>query len=156
VALTVDADDATLDAIAGALRIDIWQLHGGESPERVAEVRARRGAPVIKALGVREAADLSEVARYDGVADMLLLDAKPPRGATRPGGNGLAFDWRLIAERRWCSPVMLAGGLTPETVAEAARRTGVPAVDVSTGVERAPGEKDPARIRAFLDAARSA
>lgn len=156
VALTVDADDAALAAILETVPIDLLQLHGRESPERVAEVRARFGLPVMKAVGLREAADLAQVDAYAAVADQILVDAKAPEGAALPGGNGLAFDWRLLAGRDWAGPWMLAGGLTPETAAEAVRRTGARQLDVSSGVERAPGEKDPARIRAFLDAAAEA
>ncbi|WP_372892534.1 phosphoribosylanthranilate isomerase [Rhodosalinus sp.] len=156
VALTVDADDAALSAILETAPMDLLQLHGRESPERVAEVRARFGLPVMKAVGVREAADLAQIDAYAGVADQILVDAKAPEGAALPGGNGLSFDWRLLAGRDWAGPWMLAGGLTPGTAAEAIRRTGARQLDVSSGVERAPGEKDPARIRAFLDAAAEA
>lgn len=156
VALTVDADDAALAEILETVPIDLLQLHGRESPERVAEVRARFGLPVMKAVGLREAADLAQIDAYAAVADQILVDAKAPEGAALPGGNGLAFDWRLLSGRDWTGPWMLAGGLTPETAAEAVRRTGARQLDVSSGVERAPGEKDPARIRAFLDAAAEA
>jgi len=152
VALTVDADDAALDAIVAALPIDMLQLHGHESPERVAQVRARYGLPVMKAVGVADAGDLAAVFEYSLVADQVLIDAKPPKGAAIPGGNGLAFDWRLLAGRRWLRPWMLAGGLTPENVAEAIRLTGARQVDVSSGVESAPGVKDAGRIHAFLKA----
>lgn len=151
VALVVDADDALIDAIA-ALPIDMIQFHGKEPPERLQEVRDRTGLATMKAIGVREAADLDQVARYASVADQVLIDAKAPTGGTRPGGNGLAFDWELVAGRDWSVPWMLAGGLTPENVAEAVRLTGAPQVDVSTGVESAPGIKDPDRMRAFLAA----
>lgn len=153
VALTVDADDAALDALLARVPIDMLQLHGRESPERVAALRARHGLPVMKAVGVAAARDLAALDDFAEVADQLLVDAKPPPGAPLPGGNGLAFDWRLLTGRRWTRPWMLAGGLTPENVAEAVRRTGARQVDVSSGVESAPGEKDPARIRAFIDAA---
>lgn len=153
VALTVDAEDAALDALLARVPIDMLQLHGRESPERVAALRARHGLPVMKAVGVAAARDLAALDDYAEVADQLLVDAKPPPGAPLPGGNGLAFDWRLLTGRRWTRPWMLAGGLTPENVAEAVRRTGARQVDVSSGVESAPGEKDPARIRAFIDAA---
>lgn len=153
VALTVDADDAFLDTMLDQVPIDILQLHGKESPERVAAVRARYGLPVMKAVGVATAADLPALDRYSGVADMLLVDAKPPQGSALPGGNGLNFDWQLIAGRRWTLPWMLAGGLTPDNVAEAIRLTGARQVDVSSGVESAPGVKDPARIAAFVSAA---
>ncbi|WP_371037637.1 phosphoribosylanthranilate isomerase [Rhodosalinus sp. FB01] len=152
VALTVNAEDAALDAILDEVPVDMLQLHGAESPERVAALRARYGLPVMKAGGVAQAADLAALDRYAEVADQILVDAKPPAGATLPGGNGLAFDWRLLSGRRWTCPWMLAGGLTPENVGEAISRTGARQVDVSSGVERAPGEKDPARIAAFLRA----
>jgi phosphoribosylanthranilate isomerase len=119
VALTVDADDAALDALLSAVPLDMLQLHGHESPERVAEVRARYGLPVMKAVGVAGEEDLPALDTYGRVADQLLVDAKPAPGADLPGGNGLAFDWRLIAGRRWPVPWMLAGGLTPENVREA-------------------------------------
>ena len=153
VALTVDADDAALDAIVTALPLDMLQLHGAESPERVAQVRARYGLPVMKAVGVAGEGDLAAVFEYSLVADQVLIDAKPPKGAAIPGGNGVAFDWRLLAGRRWLRPWMLAGGLTPENVAEAIRLTGARQVDVSSGVESAPGVKDAGRIAAFLAAA---
>ncbi|NKX44033.1 phosphoribosylanthranilate isomerase [Roseicyclus persicicus] len=153
VALTVDADDAALDALLAAVPLDLLQLHGHESPARVAEVRARHGLPVMKAVGIAEAADLAEIDRYQPVADLLLIDAKPPRGADLPGGNGLAFDWRLLAGRKyWTKPWLLAGGLTPANVAEAVRLTGARQVDVSSGVESAPGIKDADRMAAFAAA----
>lgn len=153
VALTVNADDATLDAITEAMPLDMLQLHGHESPDRVAEVRARYGLPVMKAVGVADEGDLAAVFDYSLVADQILIDAKPPKDAVLPGGNGLAFDWRLVAQRRWLRPWMLAGGLTPENVAEAIRLTNARQVDVSSGVESAPGVKDPAKIHAFVKAA---
>ncbi|MFT6532692.1 MAG: phosphoribosylanthranilate isomerase [Limimaricola cinnabarinus] len=153
VALVVDADDATLDEIVARVPLDMLQLHGHETPERVAEVRARHGLPVMKAVGVASEADLPALDAYAAVADQILVDAKAPKGAPLPGGNGLAFDWQLIAGRRWPVPWMLAGGLTPDNLAEAVARTGARQVDVSSGVESAPGVKDEVRIRAFLDAA---
>lgn len=153
VALVVDADDATLDAIVDAVPLDMLQLHGHESPDRVAEVRARYGLPVMKAVGVADEGDLAAIFDYSTVADQLLIDAKPPRNAALPGGNGLAFDWRLVAQRRWLRPWMLAGGLTPDNVAEAIRLTNARQVDVSSGVESAPGIKDAGRISAFVRAA---
>lgn len=156
VALVVDADDATLDAVTEAMPLDMLQLHGHETPSRVAEVRARYGLPVMKALGVADEGDLAAVLDYSMVADQLLIDAKPPKDAPLPGGNGLSFDWRLVAQRRWLRPWMLAGGLTPENVAEAIRLTNARQVDVSSGVESAPGVKDPARIAAFTRAAMGA
>jgi len=153
VALVVNADDALLDAITEAMPLDMLQLHGHETPERVAEVRSRYGLPVMKAVGVADEGDLAAVFDYSVVADQILIDAKPPKGAALPGGNGLAFDWRLVAQRRWLRPWMLAGGLTPDNVAEAIRLTNARQVDVSSGVESAPGVKDHARIAAFVTAA---
>ena len=154
VLLTVNASDALLDALLARVPIDMLQLHGAESPDRVAELKARHGLPVMKAIGVAEAADLAAIDRYAGVADQLLIDAKPPGGADLPGGNGLAFDWRLLAGRKyWPLPWMLAGGLTPDNVAEAVRLTGARQVDVSSGVESAPGVKDAGLMRAFAAAA---
>lgn len=152
VALLVDADDRLIDGILARVPIDILQLHGNETPDRVAQVRDRFGLPVMKAVGVATQADLPALDVYGQVADMLLVDAKAPKGAALPGGNGLSFDWRLIAGRRWPCPWMLAGGLTPENVAEAVRLTGARQVDVSSGVESAPGVKSPARIAAFVAA----
>lgn len=153
VALIVDADDAATDAILDRVPIDMLQLHGSETPERVADLRRRTGLPVMKAIGISEAADVEKIDRFSGVADQILVDAKPPAGGDLPGGNGLSFDWRLVANRRWAVPWMLAGGLTPENVAEAIALTGARQVDVSSGVERAPGVKDEALIRAFLKSA---
>ena len=153
VALVVNADDAFLDALTQAVPLDMLQLHGGETPERVAEIKTRYGLPVMKAVGVADADDLANLDTYSRVADQILVDAKPPKGADLPGGNGLAFDWRLIAGRRWPVPWMLAGGLTPVNVAEAIRLTGARQVDVSSGVESAPGRKDTDLIRALVTAA---
>ncbi len=153
VALVVNADDAALDAIVEGVPLDMLQLHGTESVERVAEVRARYGLPVMKALGVADEGDLAALDAYGQVADQLLVDAKPPKDAVLPGGNGVAFDWRLIANRRWMAPWMLAGGLTPDNVAEAVRLTGARQVDVSSGVEIAAGVKDDDLIASFVRAA---
>lgn len=155
VALTVDADNAALDALLREVPIDMLQLHGHETPARVAGVRARYGLPVMKAIGIAGAGDLPLIDSYAQAADQLLVDAKPPRGADRPGGNAAAFDWGLIAGRRWPLPWMLAGGLDPDNVAEAVRRTGARQVDVSSGIERAPGVKDADLMRAFADALRA-
>jgi phosphoribosylanthranilate isomerase len=152
VALTVNADNAFLDALTAQVPLDMLQLHGSETPERVLEVKARYGLPVMKAVGVASAADLLSVDAYMQVADQILVDAKPPENGDLPGGNGLTFDWRLIAGRRWIVPWMLAGGLTPENAAEAIRMTGTRQLDLSSGVESAPGVKDAAMIRAFMDA----
>ncbi|KGM49436.1 phosphoribosylanthranilate isomerase [Pseudooceanicola atlanticus] len=154
VALVVDADDALIDEITTKVPLDMLQLHGKESPERVAELRARTGLPVMKAIGVSGEDDLPAIDVYSQVADQLLIDAKPPKDAVLPGGNGLSFDWRLLQGRKyWTKPWMLAGGLTPENVAEAVRLTGARQVDVSSGVESAPGVKDAAKIDAFVAAA---
>lgn len=154
VALVVNADDAMLEALLDRVAIDMLQLHGSESPERVAEVKARFGLPVMKAIGIADESDLAKIDDYAGVADQLLIDAKPPKGGDLPGGNGLSFDWQLLAGRKyWTVPWMLAGGLTPENVGEAIARTGAKQVDVSSGVEAGPGVKDPAKIAAFIRAA---
>lgn len=154
VALVVDAEDAALAAIAAALKPDLWQLHGSETPERCAAIRAHTGLPVMKALGIASAADLAQCARYAPVADRFLLDAKPMPDAALPGGNATPFDWRVLAGQAVPRPWLLAGGLTPDNVAEALRISGAPGVDVSSGVERARGVKDPGRIAAFVKAAR--
>jgi phosphoribosylanthranilate isomerase len=156
VAVTVDPGDAEVDRIAGGLRPDFIQLHGRETPARVREVAQRSGVGVIKVLPVSEAADLEPAGDYELVADHLMFDAKPPKDASRPGGLGGAFDWTLLAGRRFRRPWLLAGGLDPWNLAEAVRASGAPIVDVSSGVERGPGLKDPALITAFLDAARKA
>jgi len=153
VALVVNATDAELAAIVEAVPLDMLQLHGAETPARVAEIRACFGLPVMKAIGVAEAADLAQIPSYEAVADQTLLDAKAPKGAVLPGGNGLAFDWRLVKGHKFTKPWMLAGGLTPENVAEAVRLTGALQVDVSSGVESSAGVKDASLIRAFLRAA---
>lgn len=157
VGLVVDADDAALDALMAQVPLDMLQLHGHETPARVADVRARYGLPVMKAVGIAGADDLAQLDDYAAVADQLLVDAKPPRDAVLPGGNGLSFDWRLLAGRKyWTRPWMLAGGLTPDNVAEAVRLTGARQLDVSSGVESAPGVKDRGLIAAFVSAARQA
>jgi phosphoribosylanthranilate isomerase len=153
VGLVVDADDGLLDAITAQVPLDMIQLHGSESPARVQAVRARFGLPVMKAVGIAGPGDLEDLAAQARVADQILVDAKVPKDAALPGGNGLSFDWRLLAGRRWPVPWMLAGGLTAANVGEAAGLTGARQVDVSSGVESAPGVKDPALIRAFLAAA---
>ncbi|MEL7100680.1 MAG: phosphoribosylanthranilate isomerase [Pseudomonadota bacterium] len=152
VGLMVDPSDADLDAILARVPLDMVQLHGHETPARVTEVRSRTGLPVMKAVGLSDAEDVPQLDAFARVADQLLVDAKPPKGGDLPGGNGLSFDWRLIAGRRWPVPWMLAGGLTPANVAEAVQMTGAPAVDVSSGVESAPGVKDAERIAAFVKA----
>jgi phosphoribosylanthranilate isomerase len=153
VALVVNADDEMLDAILGTVPIDMIQLHGRETPERVAQIKDRFGLPVMKAVGIADESDLPALMDYGQVADQILVDAKPPKDATLPGGNGLAFDWRLIANRRWATPWMLAGGLTPQNVDEAVRLTGARQIDVSSGVEMTTGVKDIQRISDFIRAA---
>lgn len=150
VGLFVNPDDALLEATLAEAPLDVIQLHGQESPDRVAEVKARFGLPVMKAVGIASAGDLPALTDYGLVADMLLVDAKAPKDAVLPGGNGLAFDWRLLVGRKWLRPWLLAGGLTPDNVAEAIRLTGAPGVDVSSGVESTPGVKDADLIRAFV------
>jgi phosphoribosylanthranilate isomerase len=156
VSLSVDADDTLLAAVVEALRPDALQLHGKESPARVAAIKQRFGLPVMKAIPVEARGDLAAVADYAGVADRLLFDARAPREATRPGGLGKPFDWRLLENLDPGVPFMLSGGLDAGNVAEALRITRARSVDVSSGVERAPGEKDPDKIRAFVRAARAA
>jgi phosphoribosylanthranilate isomerase len=156
VGLFVDPTDAEIAAVLAALPLDLLQLHGAEDPARCAAVRARFGLPVMKALGVAAPADLEALADYAPAVDRFLLDAKPPPGAPLPGGNAAPFDWSLTAGRAIPRPWLLAGGLTPENVAAAIRAGGAPGVDVSSGVERARGAKDPARIAAFVAAARGA
>jgi len=156
VGLFVDAGDTLIRAVLAEAPIDILQFHGNESTDRVADVKLRFRRPVMKAIAVAAPQDLLAAARYDEVADLLLFDAKPPsRIDALPGGNGLAFDWRLIAGRRWRRPWMLSGGLTAALLPEAVHISGASAVDVSSGVERRPGDKDPDRIREFLRVARS-
>jgi len=155
-ALLVDADDALIQEIVSQVRPDLLQLHGEETAERVAAIRTRFGKPVMKAIAVSGEEDLRNVAAYEALADRLLFDAKPPKDATRPGGHGRAFDWNLLSTVSRKKPIMLSGGLTPENVAEAIRIVRPDAVDVSSGVEGAPGEKDPEMIRAFIANARAA
>jgi phosphoribosylanthranilate isomerase len=156
VALTVDADDALHAAIAEALAPDMLQLHGHETPERVRALKARFGLPVMKALPVETAADLDAVAAYAAIADWVLFDARPPKDATRPGGLGRPFDWTLLKGLDPGLPFMLSGGLDPGNVGQALEVTGAPAVDVSSGVELAPGVKDPTKVMAFIRAVRAA
>lgn len=156
VALTVDADDATHAAIVEALRPDLLQLHGHETPERVVALKAQFGLPVMKAVPVETAADLKAVPAYAAVADWVLFDARAPRDATRPGGLGKPFDWTLLKGLDPGLPFMLSGGLEPGNVGQALEVTRASAVDVSSGVESGPGIKDPARITAFIRAVRAA
>ncbi len=156
VALTVDATNHTLRDIVDALKPDLLQLHGRETPERVGAIRSRFGLPVMKAIPIAVRADLSPVRLYANFADRMLFDARAPREATRPGGLGNPFDWHLLQDLDLGIPFMLSGGLDAGNVAEALRITRAPGVDVSSGVERAPGQKDPEKIRAFVRAARQA
>ena len=156
VALSVDASDDELAASIEALKPDLLQLHGKETPDRVVMVRKRFGLPVMKALPIAKRADLSPIRLYDKVVDHLIFDARAAGEATRPGGLGKSFDWRLLDHLATDVPFMLSGGLHVGNVAEALRITAAPGVDVSSGVERAPGEKDPDKIRAFIAAARDA
>lgn len=152
VGLFVDPDDGTLERVLAAVPLSMLQLHGSETPARVAEIAAARRLPVMKAIKVAEAADVDTAAAYEEVADRLLFDARAP-GARLPGGNGVPFDWSLLAGRHWRRPWMLSGGLTVENLAEAVAVTGADTVDVSSGVERSPGEKDLDLIRRFLEKA---
>jgi phosphoribosylanthranilate isomerase len=156
VGLFVDADDAAIRAVLEVAPIDMLQFHGSESPDRVADAKVRLHRPVIKAIAIAGSEDALAASRYEEDADMLLFDAKPPRSADAlPGGNGLAFDWALIAGCPWRRPWMLSGGLTAALLPEAVRISGATVVDVSSGVERRPGEKDASKIREFLDVARA-
>lgn len=156
VGLFVDADDALIEAVLAEAPLDILQFHGKETPQRVAEARHRFGRPVIKAVAIAAPQDVLAADRYEDAADLLLFDAKPPqRSDALPGGNGLAFDWELIAGRSWRLPWLLSGGLTAELLPEAVRISGAVVVDVSSGVETRPGIKDPEKIRAFLAAAQA-
>ena len=153
VGVFVAPDDQLLTETLAAVPLDVIQLHGKEEPARVAEVKALTGLPVWKAVSISEQADVARAAAYFDTADRLLFDAKPPKGSVLPGGNAVSFDWRLLTGTEWPLPWLLSGGLHAGNVAEAVRLTGARAVDVSSGVESAPGTKDPVRIRAFLDAA---
>ena len=154
VALVVDVDNAFLDELTTQVAIDMIQLHGNETPERVSEIKARYGLPVIKAIGIAGPDDIAKIDIYARVADQLLIDAKAPKGADLPGGNGVTFDWRLLADKKyWTVPWMLAGGLTVDNVAEAIRLTGAKQVDLASAVESSPGRKDPTKMRDFIAAA---
>ena len=156
VAVTVDPDDASLDRIAAVLKPDLIQLHGKETPQRAAQIAARTGAGVIKVVPISESADIDVAGAYDGLVEHLMFEGKPPKDADRPGGIGASFDWSLLAGRRFERPWFLAGGLDPWNLAEAVRLSGAGLLDVSSGVERGAGLKDPGLISAFLDAARRA
>ena len=152
VGLFVNPTDDELMSVLNQVRLDLIQLHGDESPERVEEVRQTFALPVMKALPIETTEDVEKARTYDGVADRLLFDAKPPKGATRPGGNAIAFDWSLLRDTRWTVPWMLAGGLTVNNVLDAVKQSGCKAVDVSSGVEVEKGIKSPELIEAFLKA----
>lgn len=156
VAVTVDADDTMLDAIVAGMKPDILQLHGNETPERVAEVKRRYGLPVVKAFPVRETGDLEQLAPYRNIADRFLLDAKPPADADLPGGNGIAFDWSILTSLDADVDYMLSGGLNAGNIGAALQTAKPRGIDVSSGVESAPGMKDPERIRAFFHAVQAA
>ena len=156
VALVADANDEEIAAAVAAAKPDYLQLHGGETPERVASVRMRFNLPVIKSIAIADSGDLAVVPRYEAICDMLLLDAKAPVNAERPGGHGAAFDWQLLHNRTFAKPWLLAGGLNAENVGRAIHVSGAPGVDVSSGVETAPAVKSAQMIRDFISAARSA
>ncbi|MEO5758202.1 MAG: phosphoribosylanthranilate isomerase [Mesorhizobium sp.] len=156
IAVTVDASDAFLDEIVAAMQPDMLQLHGSETPERVTEVKARYGLPVIKALSVSEAADLERIKPFVGIADRFLFDAKPPKGSQLPGGNGVAFDWHILTGLDAGVDYMLSGGLNAANIGDALRLANPPGIDISSGVESAPGVKDPALIEQFFRAVRAA
>lgn len=159
VALVVNADDVLIEDIVRDFKPDWLQMHGSEPVERVADIRKKFGVPILKAIGVSQPSDLAEAEVFAGVADRILLDAKAPKGADLPGGNGLTFDWTLtdgFSQRTGCANWLLSGGLTPENVGEAIRLTKTPGVDVSSGVEDSPGKKSVEKIRAFIAAARRA
>ena len=155
VAVLVDPDDGEVDRVAQVLKPDLIQLHGAETPARARAIGVRAGTGIIKALPVSEGSDLAAAARYETVVEHLMFEGRPAPNADRPGGGGQAFDWTLLAGRRFQRPWFLAGGLDPWNLSEAVQQSGAPLVDVSSGVERGPGLKDPALIRAFLDAAKS-
>ncbi|MCX7302739.1 MAG: phosphoribosylanthranilate isomerase [Hyphomicrobiales bacterium] len=152
VAVSVDADDVMLDTIVAAMSPDMLQLHGDETPERVAAVKARYGLPVIKAFSIRDHADLAQIEQYRGAADRFLFDAKPPRGAELPGGNGVPFDWRVLAALPSVTDYMLSGGLNAGNIGEALRLVSPGGIDISSGVESSPGVKDAGLIRDFFRA----
>jgi phosphoribosylanthranilate isomerase len=154
VSLLVDPDDALIDTVIAAVAPDLLQLHGQETPARAADIRRRWGTPIMKAIRVETSQDARVALAYREAVDLILFDARPPEDSTRPGGNGAPFDWRTLLGVKDQVPFVLSGGLTPDNVAEAIRATAAPAVDVSSGVERRPGEKDPELIRRFLRAAK--
>lgn len=154
VAVTVNEDDTALDAIVAAMAPDFLQLHGRETPDRVADLKQRHGLPVIKAFAIRDESDLEKLVPYEGIADRFLLDAKAPEGSDLPGGNGVSFDWKLLQSLHTQTPWMLSGGLDAANIGEALTISGATAIDVSSGVEMAPGRKDIAKIAAFIKTVR--
>ncbi len=156
VAVTVDATDSELERIISTVKPDMLQLHGKEAPERIGEIKQRFGLPVMKALAISTADDLNRIAPFKGIADRFLFDAKPPAGSQLPGGNGVSFDWTLLSKLPAGLDYLLSGGINSENVAEALRMTNPPGLDISSGVERTPGVKDPALIAAFFAAVRRA
>jgi phosphoribosylanthranilate isomerase len=156
VALLVDPSDEEADRVASILKPDLIQLHGKETPARARAIGQRTGAGIVKVVPVSEAADLAAATDFESVVEHLMFETKPPKGADRPGGHGAAFDWTLLAGRRFQRPWFLAGGLDPWNLTQAVQQSGAPLLDVSSGVERGPGLKDPALIAAFLDAAKRA
>lgn len=156
VALTVDPDNGFLERLVNTVPLDMIQLHGRETPQRVSEIKQKTGMKVMKAIGLAEPEDLKTIDRYEGVADQIMVDAKPMEDATLPGGNGFAFDWNILKEKRWSTPWMLAGGLNPDNIAQAVKITGARQIDVSSGVEASPGKKDREKINAFIKAAQTA
>ena len=155
VALITDMDDAGIEAVIAAVKPDFLQLHGSESARRTAYIRGKSGVPVIKALPVADSTDLAAAVEYESIADMLMFDARPPTGASRPGGHGAAFDWKILTGRSFTKPWFLAGGLDPDNVARAMELSGAQMGDVSSGVESAPGVKDAARITDFVNATKA-
>ena len=155
VALFVNPDDILLEDVVTKVPLDMIQLHGTETPERVVEIRKRYGLPVMKAIGISGPEDVVKIDSYAPVADQLLIDATPPKGTVLPGGNGMTFDWNLVRRQYWTKPWMLAGGLTPDNVSQAVSVTGTRQVDLSSAVESEPGVKDPAKIYAFMEAIRA-
>ena len=155
VGLVVNADDAFLDALISAVPLDMIQLHGDETPARCRDIKARFNLPVMKAIGIETHKDLAQIADYESVCDMILLDAKPPRGTAQRGGHGQGFDWRVVAGYPWRKPWMLAGGLSADNIHQAVAESGAMAVDISSGIERIKGVKDPDLIRDFLKIAKS-
>ena len=153
VGVSVNPTNTFLETLLSYVSLDMLQLHGQESPERIAEIKKKFGLPVIKAIGLSDSSDLPQIAQYTQAADQILVDAKPPKGGALPGGNALSFDWRLIKNQQWTKPWLLAGGLTPENVGQAIALTNAKQIDVSSGIESYPGMKDPQLMEKFAKAA---